>query len=583
MSHGHDEPESPTVDEDLAIGKRCFETGDFSHGAKHVAGVLAREPNHEAALALLDALVAKTGGSPDALYPVPTDHPMFYGEVAARAYVLAKGGDPGAATQLVFQVLGVRPDLPFEAWVLNWVHDARFSKGDPDAIAMAFHGMTQRLSGQEWQKGGAVPRVLAALLAVRTVFPEHERLMFVCAITARKTGDVERSLDIARAFDRERPSYFARVAIAGALKNKDDKAGAIEAFRAALEVDGSDCGCWLDIGDLSLALGKLDDAARAYEAAIALEADQPWAKPSLAYVRFELSGDARAKDELVSLATAGNQRAQALTDRVFAFAESLPEPQEATLKVLPQLFSSYANQSPAKGSSVKLALSSIESPSSAHAMRLAIAQRGWDLAIELSANVPEPDPREPRRAVKTRLWRFDGVRGNPALGDPDESARAAVCAIAKRPYSLPTWDDLARKAAPSLAGKAEELLKCMLHPGLSLADCSMPEWLFRVQIAACLVLSHENGGDAVLFDLAEGPVDWSASAACLALAARAKEEPAREPEIRALLASLLVSRPSSGYYCMEHPLTCALLWLPGVTGADRTWLAARKRELDGNG
>jgi hypothetical protein len=94
--------------------------------------------------------------------------------------------------------------------------------------------------------------------------------------------------------------------------------------------------------------------------------------------------------------------------------------------------------------------------------------------------------------------------------------------------------------------------------------------MFRIQVAAALVLIYIDDGwdDSVrrrcLMSLFFGPIDWTSSAAIVALTELARDEPERAPMIIDSFLDLLDQRPDHGFWCVERPLVNGLLRIPGV-------------------
>jgi hypothetical protein len=95
------------------------------------------------------------------------------------------------------------------------------------------------------------------------------------------------------------------------------------------------------------------------------------------------------------------------------------------------------------------------------------------------------------------------------------------------------------------------------------------EWVFRRQIAAALTMAHVDKGwkgsrrqDALL-TLLYGPVDWTATAALVAMIEIARNEPAHTSEIMAMLREELegVVNPIR-WSCIQQPLLDLLERLP---------------------
>jgi len=216
--------------------------------------------------------------------------------------------------------------------------------------------------------------------------------------------------------------------------------------------------------------------------------------------------------------------------------------------------------------------------------RLVRERRGRELEV-VCADIPEPDPRLPLSPVATQLWRYQGAVASPALEPGDPAVAQSLASIAEEPYQLVRWWDHAGQVAHQLGpDTVPSILAAMVHPPRR-ADTQSPwNWLFRIQTAAALVLARLDvpwpRRRQLLFDLALGPVDWSTSAALIALSELAiREEPARA-DITALFFRLLeVPLSPIRYQCCVAPLLELAPRLPGLSDAQRAVLAEWKANL----
>jgi hypothetical protein len=125
----------------------------------------------------------------------------------------------------------------------------------------------------------------------------------------------------------------------------------------------------------------------------------------------------------------------------------------------------------------------------------------------------------------------------------------------------------------------------MVHPPMPPQGWWPWQWIFRVQVAAALVLARLDKPWAsgvhrrALLSLANGPMDWTTDAALLALTTLAQEDPAVEAEVAALFRDLLAALPQDGPVCYTRALLHCLRKLPGVGPEEREALRRRLREL----
>jgi hypothetical protein len=235
-----------------------------------------------------------------------------------------------------------------------------------------------------------------------------------------------------------------------------------------------------------------------------------------------------------------------------------------------------------------MALSSLEAPSVYLAFDLQLAREGKDgeLLIDVQS-IPQPDVRYPRSAVEFQLWRYKGTRPVVAVSAPSQRITDAVAAIAARPYHLKTWLAEASAVAPQFGpGKVLDIMAAMVHPTQPPRKFTAWEWVQRIQIAAALMIAkvEENWYGSRrrqgLFDLCNGPLDWTTVAGILALATLAQDEPAVADDVANLFNELLGTMPQGGYICHLYPLVVAYQRLPNLSPKERQDLAEWRRELE---
>jgi ankyrin repeat protein len=238
-------------------------------------------------------------------------------------------------------------------------------------------------------------------------------------------------------------------------------------------------------------------------------------------------------------------------------ASMLPPRTDATLKAV--------LQARARGAEITAGgASSLEAPT----MVAAIAQVQPRFALSFSVR-EEPDPRLPIRPVETCLWTWRGCEPEPAVREPPDEVAAAVGAIARMPYLLRLWSEAARRVTFEPA----DVAAVMAHPPDGPDYLEPWDWWFRVQVAAAIVLSHLDGGRQILEDIADGPADWSNTAAILGLFDVARrDEKARPAVTNKLLAIARREATPPAYQHAIQPAALALLEL-GAGGDELTAIA----------
>jgi tetratricopeptide (TPR) repeat protein len=571
-----------SLEQDLAVVRGALETGDLEHAAHHLAGAVGEDPLHPEVSRALIAFQEAAGAR--ALELVPMEGEIFHGLAALRAWLLCAAGQHDEALSLLLQAQAAVPTVPYAGWLERWLGQPSFLHAiAPDGLASHAEMVLQAAPPERpGDAADTVARVLAALQRAQEAHPASARLFFVTCRSLRRAGRLDEALQLAELRRRTRPDYFTFIAMASVQREQGKLAAAVDSFRGALEHEPEDVGARLDIGDLTLELGRLDQALAAYQEAIALEPGEPWAQPSALLVRHRL-GEAGARDALIAFAAEhpDNERARSLLEELEPYVLSLPRRPESLVNMAAQV----AELEPGAGIE-SLALSSLEAPSAVAAFRSALLDAKVEGGCAISiGEIPEPDPREPLRPVSVQLWSYGlgpvgggkaehrSTEARPAVAAPPAEVAAALAALAREPYRLERWWEQAGALGAAQASRAEAVLACMVHPPPHPDELTPWDWMFRVQVAAALVIARLPGAwpgqrRELLFSLALGPTDWTSTAALIALTELAVREPEARGDIKTLVADLL-GVPSSPirFMCIESPLAHLLPRIPDLPPA----------------
>src|SRR5262249_48880518 len=149
-----------------------------------------------------------------------------------------------------------------------------------------------------------------------------------------------------------------------------------------------------------------------------------------------------------------------------------------------------------EGSTYTTTLPYLEAPSNYVAFE-------WLQRLDVTvARIQKPDPRLPRGRVDYLLWDFEGTRPRVAVAPPAPAGAPpaagwgrGVAAPAARPCGRGAWGGHARRRARRRGrSRVEDLLATMVSPpGVSRVD-RPAAWVYRVQVAAALVLAHLDSG-----------------------------------------------------------------------------------------
>lgn len=301
--HDHD------PNEEASIARDALARGHVRHAAFHLALALASDPDSPERLELLDRIV-DNAEDPLSIAPLETNgDPTYFGTMAIRAHVLARGGRLAEALPLVASAVAALPEAPFLGWVERWVARPE-ARG---ALAECSDAFAAPLG--TWVLGDPDPALLARVLRLleraSEAAPRAPEPLFVRSLVLRRLGRADEALEVARRALELAPSWKSAVALAMAHQARGDVDAALDAYKRALELDPADPSARLDVGDMLLAARRPEESLRAYEDVLEREPRHPWAYPSACLLRARLTGDVRWRDELERLALDGNERAAA--------------------------------------------------------------------------------------------------------------------------------------------------------------------------------------------------------------------------------------------------------------------------------
>lgn len=559
-----------TPDQDYDVAQRALAEGDLPHAVHHLGGALAGDHENERYLRLADAIARRAPEDVAPLFP-EGEHGLYFGAAAVKAWILASRKDAAGALSTLLQVAAADPAGRWLSWAARWLLDDDFGRGcDTRRVAGTVVAIEKRLDLAKH------PALLDEVVSVAAHLARQNGagdLALAAMRLLRASGQAERAVEVTAAAEATGRSYGTAVAHAGALKAAGRHEDALGWFRTACERDPSDEACRLDVADTLADLGRNEEAIAAYEDVLGRVPDHPWALPSALYGRAVVRRDEEAARALDALARAqpGNDRARQLAAALRgaglcppdgeAYVDYLPRRTEAVINILRQLVDSERD---GKGSRLmRLTLDALEAPSAFAAMKLQFDALGWPFDVDLTIDpLQQPDPRLPRargwlrRRPSLVLWTYDGVWASPTLPAPPGAITEAVCALARRPFSLEGWWHAAGAAAARLDDVGvEQVAAALVHPAPVAKGQDAADWVFAQQLAAALVLARRPGGVALLEDVLLGPMDWTCGAAALALAlACAPGDRARR---HASLLGLLKAPPSHGFWCLEAPLAAA--------------------------
>ncbi|HEY1014254.1 MAG TPA: tetratricopeptide repeat protein, partial [Herpetosiphonaceae bacterium] len=421
----------PSPQEHLRTAQAALAQGDHRHAVQHLAASLEDNPLDQEALALLRRAIL-AARDPLELAPLSQgETPYQIG--AMRAFIHAWRNQLSEAFNLMAQIYQVVPGLPYLPWVAEWVNRPEAAELErSEALALLLASISAkynpRFTGPERP---LLERILDGVELYRSTHPDAVWVDTAMVTYIRKLGDVGRALALARLIHARQPATYTAIVLATTLREYGDVRGSLAIFRQAQGFAPDDVSIMLDTADTYLMLSQLDDAERVYREALEREPDQPWAAPSLLYVRHAREPLGPWAQQLRDFAAANpaNSRAAALLDRLSAYLSSLPDPGDATINVLRQV--AEAGDADIN----QLSLSRLEAPSALLALhRWTLERHGHANAAVSIAEIQQPDPRRPSGPVDVVIWKYEGTRPLPTLPPPTTLVAAAVAALAAQPF-----------------------------------------------------------------------------------------------------------------------------------------------------
>jgi tetratricopeptide (TPR) repeat protein len=552
----------PPSDESIPSGplpaaRAAFEKGDLTGATRHVASALGEDPNRSEALSLLDEIIA---AAHDPLELVPGDDlPTPSNLRAVHAHILAAQGRIPEAIDKLLEVIAERPDVLYIDWALGWLQRPEAAgKVETEKFVEFIGSLLEQYAALTAPHGGGretLTRVPLLIQLVRRTQPADASFLNAAVAILRRIGYLDEALKLAREACSLDPGSQTAESLAATHAARNEVEQALVAFRKAQEFEPSDISVRVNMADLLVNSDRVKEALEVYTEVLELAPGDQHAEPSCYFLRFVTSGDESWRDKLLDLAQAqpDNDRAQRLAQRVTPYVGFLPDPADATtrLKKMPG----------ERGNAASLPW--LEAPSNYLAY-------GWLSKMDLvMARIQEPDPRLPRGRVDHILWKYSGTTPRVAVAAPDPEVSHAVARIAAQAYHLDTWCGHARRLAEHLGpARIDDLLATMVHPPSAVQTDRPAEWVFRIQVAAALVIAHLDAGweDSVrrkaLFSLAGGPMDWTVDAALVALTVLARDEDDLAADITLLFRRLRDGLPAENAFSYYPALLWCSLRLP---------------------
>jgi tetratricopeptide (TPR) repeat protein len=550
--------------DDLKAAQKALSKNDLSHALYHIGLALGVDPTYPEAQTMLTQVLAQTNNP---LNLIPEEPRMHISTAALRADLLARHGRLHEAIQFMTQVMQTAPDIRYGVWVERWLDQPeRFDSTSVVLLTGIMIAIIQKFPSEQLPDEATrqlLIRLIPKLAVLREKYPEIAPFGGVTSVISRKVGRLDEAVEIAETAFRREPSKITGVFLAKAYSVKGDHAASLAINQKVVEFDPNDEAVWLDIGDMQGFLGQPAAALESYQRALTIDPNNLWAKAHILYHRYLLTFEDAHLEELMAL-TKQNPNNEMLLgllyrikDQIQPYFNTLPPPEEAILDTIRKLdvgkFGTSGER--AKTGQIDFTVTALEAPSAMWSVKWMMAKYIEDFLLHINiTKLQKPDPRKPRREVKYLLWTYDGTYPEIGLPAPKPEIAEAVAALAKNRYSFDEWGKLATQLGPVLGPTAiPDLLAVMCNVPPPPENWTWWDWVQAVQIAAALVIgqtemSWENSERrAALHSLLYGPLDWTISAAALALTQIALAEPALKNEAVTTLQEVLALPLSHGY------------------------------------
>lgn len=564
---------------------QALQRQDYTQATKLLGQGLAIEAKREDWLELLESIVKR---APDVYALVELPERPGASELLTLAYVQALSGHLSNAIRGLFNVAG-KMNHPGEHlyWLSRWLrHPGALESLKVDSLVDELLRLLKNYPGDQLSEEDELKlnALNPGLELVLKRHPNHAKLLWAMSVLARKTQDHDKAITLAERallLDRRWPLAMN---LAYARRQAGDIDGATQAFEMAKKLDPSNISTLIEHALMLCQNERIAQGLLLLEQVLHKEHEHPDAYPIWCYYQHQLQGQESwylDLEHFAQLSPKANtaQRYHELMRRERPFERFLPRPEDASIwAVMPLAMELESRKKqglapPEKG--FALQLDDVEAPSVGIVLDLLCQHYKlppYEYAI--SGVKSSPDPRYPRQSTQLTLWRYDGLFPSTPLPQLETSVRSLqVYALAQRPYHLASWWKMAGLVARELTAMETFTLmpSLMVHIPGPVPETLWPwQWVERVQIAATLIMSRaEQGWDGsvrrqILLDLARGPVDWTVSAALIALSQIAHESRSAQEEILALFEERLDDLERWGWCCFGTCLCVLLLRLPGL-------------------
>jgi tetratricopeptide (TPR) repeat protein len=192
-----------------------------------------------------------------------------------------------------------KPHLALKRCLANL--DQRLSRSGPNKVVADIGRHVQGFPENAALTAEQQSLLEEAAKAIKRIHRKHgrsEESFVVELMTLGKLGRFGEAVRRARAAFAADPTWMTAIAAGNALRRAGQLPAAVEMFSAAAELDHEDVTALLEVGDIELEAGRIEQALAAYESALGREKKQAWAEPSAWYCRYRLTNDKKSLRKL---------------------------------------------------------------------------------------------------------------------------------------------------------------------------------------------------------------------------------------------------------------------------------------------
>jgi tetratricopeptide (TPR) repeat protein len=277
-----------SADRDLEQARAAIDRGEMHHAADHLAGAIAQAPTLPETHELLSRLAARAGG---ALELFPLEQHAFVGTVVARAHLLAAAGRPEDGLLLLAAASGHTPGVDWAG--VPWVSDPTLGvRMEPGLLARTIMQLCTAVGDPAPEAGRiALQPYLTVIRHATAAHPEHALLLGAGSALARRVGQADLAVDWAARGARLRPSKLAEIWLGYAYRSAGKVPEALAALRRAVTHDPDDLSVYADIAGTLADHGRLEDALRWVDRALARDPEFDCAVHTAHRLRYRGDGD----------------------------------------------------------------------------------------------------------------------------------------------------------------------------------------------------------------------------------------------------------------------------------------------------